>query len=68
MTMKLLFALPAIIWVAAASSHYPPVFKNSIYGHNPKAGHYANVRGFKMYYEIYGNGEPLLLIHGNEVQ
>ncbi len=41
------------------------VFKNSIYGNNPKAGHYANVRGFKMYYEIYGKGEPLLLIHGN---
>jgi len=51
--------------VFSAYSQYPPVFKNSIYGHNPKAGHYANVRGFKMYYEIYGKGEPLLLIHGN---
>ena len=25
---------------------------------------YANVNGIKMYYEIYGEGEPLVLIHG----
>lgn len=65
MTKKLLFVISAIILVASANSQYPPVFKKSIYGHNPKAGHYTNVRGFKMYYEIYGKGEPLLLIHGN---
>jgi pimeloyl-ACP methyl ester carboxylesterase len=35
------------------------------FGNNPKAGHYANVNGIKMYYEIYGEGQPLLLIHGN---
>ena len=65
MTKKLLLSIYAIMLVFSAYSQYPPVFKNSIYGHNPKAGHYANVRGFKMYYEIYGKGEPLLLIHGN---
>src|SRR6476620_1189095 len=40
-------------------------FDTTIYGRNPKAGHYVNTRGFKMYYETYGNGEPLLIIHGN---
>jgi len=35
------------------------------YGNNPKAGHYANVNGIRMYYEIYGKGKPLLLIHGD---
>jgi pimeloyl-ACP methyl ester carboxylesterase len=35
------------------------------YGNNPQAGKYAAIRGFQMYYEIYGKGEPLLLIHGN---
>lgn len=35
------------------------------YGNNAKAGKYANIRGFKMYYETYGVGKPLLLIHGN---
>ncbi|RVT98217.1 alpha/beta hydrolase [Mucilaginibacter limnophilus] len=28
-------------------------------------GKFVNIRGFKMYYEIYGEGEPLLMIHGN---
>ncbi|HKB44256.1 MAG TPA: alpha/beta hydrolase [Chitinophagaceae bacterium] len=27
-------------------------------------GKYANVNGLKMYYEVYGNGFPLVLIHG----
>ncbi|OUJ73224.1 alpha/beta fold hydrolase [Hymenobacter crusticola] len=35
------------------------------YGNNPAAGHYATVRGVKLYYETYGKGAPLLLIHGN---
>lgn len=35
------------------------------YGNNPAAGRYAQVNGVKLYYEIYGQGEPLLLIHGN---
>jgi len=28
-------------------------------------GKYADVNGVKLYYEIYGEGEPLLMIHGN---
>ena len=35
------------------------------YGNNPAAGKYYSVRGIKMYTEIYGQGTPLLLIHGN---
>src|SRR5665213_2894109 len=35
------------------------------YGNNPAAGHYCNTRGVKLYYEVYGHGEPLLLAHGN---
>lgn len=35
------------------------------YGRNPAVGKYADIRGFKMYYETYGKGEPLLIIHGN---
>ena len=44
--------------VSAQSSVIP-------YGKNAKAGKYADIRGFKMYYETYGTGEPLLIIHGN---
>lgn len=35
------------------------------YGHNPAAGHYELVRGVRLYYETYGQGPPLLLLHGN---
>jgi pimeloyl-ACP methyl ester carboxylesterase len=36
-----------------------------VYGENGSVGKYANIRGIKMYYEVYGTGQPLLLIHGN---
>jgi len=35
------------------------------YGSNPSAGKYYDIRGFKMYCEIYGQGDPVLMIHGN---
>jgi len=35
------------------------------YGNNSAVGQFVEVNGIKMYYEIYGEGEPLLLIHGN---
>ncbi|MDF2188631.1 alpha/beta hydrolase [Paraflavitalea sp. CAU 1676] len=35
------------------------------YGSNPDAGKYADINGIRLYYEIYGKGEPLLLLHGN---
>ncbi|GAB3413158.1 hypothetical protein GCM10027516_02030 [Niabella aquatica] len=35
------------------------------YGNNRKAGSFAAVNGVKLYYETYGEGKPLLLLHGN---
>ncbi len=35
------------------------------YGYNKTAGKYYDIRGFKMYCEVYGKGKPLLIIHGN---
>lgn len=35
------------------------------YGANPQAGQLALINGIQLYYEIYGKGEPLLLLHGN---
>lgn len=37
----------------------------SVYGKNKIAGKYYDIRGFKMYAEVYGKGQPLLIIHGN---
>ena len=41
------------------------LMKHTKYGKNEAVGKYYNVRGFKMYSEVYGKGEPLLIIHGN---
>jgi pimeloyl-ACP methyl ester carboxylesterase len=38
---------------------------NFPYGNNKQAGKYYTIRGFKMYAEVYGEGQPLLIIHGN---
>ncbi|GAB2526582.1 alpha/beta fold hydrolase [Spirosoma aerophilum] len=35
------------------------------YGNNPARGKYQLVRGVRLYYEVYGQGKPLLMIHGN---
>lgn len=36
------------------------------YGNNNKVGKFIKVNDIKMYYEVYGEGQPLLLIHGNK--
>ena len=38
---------------------------SNTYGQNKEAGKYYDIRGFKMYCEVYGTGQPLLIIHGN---
>src|SRR5262245_8306037 len=35
------------------------------YGNNRAAGKFYDIRGFKMYAEVYGQGKPVLIIHGN---
>lgn len=35
------------------------------FGNNPQVGKYMDVNGVKLYYEIYGKGEPLLFLNGN---
>jgi pimeloyl-ACP methyl ester carboxylesterase len=34
------------------------------YGNNPQAGHQYNVGDAKIYYELYGKGKPIVLLHG----
>jgi pimeloyl-ACP methyl ester carboxylesterase len=36
-----------------------------VYGNNLSAGHYARVNGINLYYEAYGSGMPLIMLHGN---
>jgi pimeloyl-ACP methyl ester carboxylesterase len=44
--------------VAATNQEITP------YGNNPSAGHYLQVGDAKIYYELYGSGRPLVLLHG----
>lgn len=34
------------------------------YGNNPEAGHYVQTKDAKIYYEVYGKGQPVVLLHG----
>jgi pimeloyl-ACP methyl ester carboxylesterase len=53
----------AIVPACTAQSQPCPV--TAAYGQNSSAGHFAEVNGIRMYYETYGSGPFLLLIHGN---
>ncbi|HTV78103.1 MAG TPA: alpha/beta hydrolase [Steroidobacteraceae bacterium] len=48
--------------MTTTSNGHDPQF---IYGSNPDAGGYFQHEGLKLYYEVYGAGPDLLLIHGN---
>lgn len=37
------------------------------YGANQKAGHYVTSGDAKIYYEVYGKGQPLVVLHGGVV-
>jgi pimeloyl-ACP methyl ester carboxylesterase len=41
------------------------MIESESYGNNTKVGKYADINGIRLYYEVYGSGEPLLLMHGN---
>jgi pimeloyl-ACP methyl ester carboxylesterase len=42
----------------------PNVVYKTPYGNNPKAGHYVQADDAKIYYEVYGKGKPIVLLHG----
>ena len=53
-----------LLFILIASNIFAQTNKAE-YGNNTKAGHYALVNGIKLYYETYGSGEPLIMLHGN---
>ena len=57
-----------VICLQNSKSQSPNVspFDTTQFGRNDTAGRYIQIRGFQMYFETYGKGEPLLIIHGNE--
>jgi pimeloyl-ACP methyl ester carboxylesterase len=44
-----------------------PATKDTVENHNlkPAESGYADINGLKLYYEVYGNGKPIVLLHGS---
>jgi len=59
---KILLLATLILTGALGQSQTKPAVK---YGSNPAAGHTFTHDGVQLYYETYGTGQPLLLVHGN---
>ena len=59
MIAKRTFLILLLLLPLCSMAETPP------YGSNDEAGSYADVNGIKLYYEIYGSGDPVLVIHGN---
>lgn len=46
-------------------SKYIEESEKTKYGRNNEAGNHLKLQNTNLYYEIYGDGEPLMLLHGN---
>jgi pimeloyl-ACP methyl ester carboxylesterase len=55
----------ALVACLLAGIFSPAAQAQVVYGANAAVGKYAEVNGIKVYYETYGEGEPLMLFHGN---
>jgi pimeloyl-ACP methyl ester carboxylesterase len=67
-TAILVFCTAAVFAQADLEKQFEELTKNTTgvpYGHNKAVGKYYDIRGFRMYAETYGQGQPLLIIHGN---
>jgi pimeloyl-ACP methyl ester carboxylesterase len=54
-----------LFFSTAAGAQVSPCVSSTPYGNNAAAGHFAIVNGIRLYYETYGAGPALLLMHGN---
>ncbi|MCX8531019.1 alpha/beta fold hydrolase [Chryseobacterium luquanense] len=46
-------------------SKYVEEANKEMYGRNKETGKFLNLKDANLYYEVYGDGEPLFLLHGN---
>lgn len=60
----LLLLTSSVFGIASAQVQMNSKF-DTPYGNNTAVGKFVELNGAKIYYEEYGKGEPLLLIHGN---
>ena len=60
---KMAAVLIAAIFAAPANTGAQAIGPGGSSGEKTE-GHYADVNGIKLYYEIHGKGRPLILLHG----
>ncbi len=65
MNLRLAFILLSLTLIVPITTAAQTKKSRVKYGNNPAAGHTFTYDGIQFYYETYGTGEPLLLIHGN---
>ena len=61
----LAFCCSIVLLGSVAVYGQSPASSTIPYGDNKGAGNSAVLNGAKLYYEIYGNGDPLIVLHGN---
>jgi pimeloyl-ACP methyl ester carboxylesterase len=54
-----------ILFISILASCNAPTITEIDYGSNQQVGKYMDIDDIRIYYEIYGEGIPLLLFHGN---
>lgn len=59
--MRIIKFISLIYWLTVATA---ALSQQVEYGNNPAAGHYFDVGNCKLYYEIYGYGKTIVLLHG----
>ena len=65
MRKQLIASLLSLLFISQLIAQETKPVAKIPYGNNKEAGKFYDVRGFKMYCEVYGEGQPLLIIHGN---
>lgn len=63
--LLLIISVTSVANVCLAQSDTVSPMDTTIYGRNKAVGKFIKTRGINLYYETYGEGEPLLIIHGN---
>jgi pimeloyl-ACP methyl ester carboxylesterase len=64
LTIIMNLASRLIVFFFALSQNVSTFGQAEPYGNNPKTGKYFNVGDAKIYYEVYGKGLPLVMLHG----
>ena len=65
MKQLFIFVLAALLLVGYAKAEAGQTKIAVKYGSNSAAGQTFTHDGVRLYYEVYGHGEPLLIVHGN---